>query len=103
MSEHQQSREYRRAREVFDELDIEDRAVFLLEATVTTFARGIEQAGRAVARELDNLFSRAAAWPEEEPVMADPMPEDPAPAVPRPKSKKKRTMSKLPSTPDDTI
>lgn len=50
------SEAYERARDAFDDMKIEDRAVFLIEATVSTIARGIDQAGRAVADELDRLF-----------------------------------------------
>lgn len=51
--------EYRTARDAFEALPIQDRALFLLEATVTTLARGIESAGQAVAAEMERAFQQA--------------------------------------------
>lgn len=48
--------QYRRVREAFDDLRVEDQAVFLAEAAVGVLARGVEQAGRAVADALDDLM-----------------------------------------------
>jgi hypothetical protein len=53
------SEHYKRTREEFDELEIEDKAVFLLEATVATFARGVETFGRALADQIDRAFTAA--------------------------------------------
>lgn len=50
------SEQYRRTRSEFESLEMEDRAVFLLEATVATVARGLDELGRLVARQLDELF-----------------------------------------------
>jgi hypothetical protein len=55
---------YQRTRAEFDELAIEDKAVFLVEATVSTIARGVEEAGRKLAEELDTLF-RTEPWAAE--------------------------------------
>lgn len=48
--------QYRRVRDAFDDLKVEDQAVFLAEAAVGVVARGIEQAGHAVAEALDELL-----------------------------------------------
>ena len=49
---------YDRTRRQFDDLRLEDKAVFLVEATAGTLARGLEEAGHAVADSLDGLFRR---------------------------------------------
>ena len=61
--------EYREARSAFDRLHVEDRAVFLVEATLSTVARGIEQVGQVLADELDTLFHERP-WEKEEPSTA---------------------------------
>ncbi|RMH63809.1 MAG: hypothetical protein D6685_07300 [Bacteroidetes bacterium] len=48
-----------RVREAFEHLGVEDRVLFLVEATASTLARGVEQAGRALAEELDRCFGGA--------------------------------------------
>lgn len=53
------SEKYSRLREDFDALRIEDKAIFLLESTMTTLVRGIEAFGTALGRELEGLFRRA--------------------------------------------
>lgn len=63
---------YQSARKAFDALDIEDRALFLLEATVTTIGRGIEEAGRALSRVLEDLVAGPGEPPPED---AEPAPE----------------------------
>jgi hypothetical protein len=62
MSERNQSAEekYRRVRNEFDDLDVRERALFLLEATVATMARGIDEFGRFVSREI-NKATRSKA------------------------------------------
>jgi hypothetical protein len=62
MSERNEARkeQYKRARTDFEDLEIEDKAVFLLEATVTTIARGIEQFGRVVSDQINDAFGRRA-------------------------------------------
>lgn len=64
MSEHQhrtdegrETREsYRQARTAFDALNIEDKAVFLVEAVASTLARGLQSAGQTLADEIDRAF-----------------------------------------------
>ena len=66
MTEQQtRSKQYERARSEFNNLKIEDKAVFLVESAVTTVARGIEEVGKMVADELDALFHEPPPEPEE--------------------------------------
>ena len=69
MTEHQDPRnpQYERARQAFEDLSIEDRAVFLVQETVSTVVRGIEEAGRTLSREIDALFREAEAEADAEP------------------------------------
>lgn len=53
------SEQYRDARKQFDELRIEDKAVFLLESTVTTLARGLETLGLSIGETLERTFDEA--------------------------------------------
>lgn len=56
--EHPHNR-YDEARGRFEELDVEERASFLVEATASTLARGVEEAGQALAEGLQELARRA--------------------------------------------
>lgn len=56
MSRRYSQEQYRRLRESFDELQIQDQALFLVEAAVSTLARGIEQAGETLADEVGDVF-----------------------------------------------
>lgn len=47
---------YKKARESFDHLEIEERAKFLLEATFSTISAGIERVSSAVSSEFDSVF-----------------------------------------------
>lgn len=49
---------YEQARRRFEDLDVEKRARFLLEASVTTLARGLEEAGRVLADGLEDVLHR---------------------------------------------
>ena len=49
---------YRRVRDDFDGLDLEHQATFLVDATVSLLAKGIETAGRALADEVDEFVER---------------------------------------------
>jgi len=53
--------EYRRTRDTFNEMTLEDQATFLVEATTSMLARGIEEAGRVMAEGLDDLFRHKTA------------------------------------------
>jgi hypothetical protein len=60
------SERFYETRRQFDELRLEDKAVFLLEATVSTLGRGLEQAGRALGDALENAFREAERQAEQE-------------------------------------
>lgn len=51
---------YREARRRFDDLEGEQRARFLLEASLSTIARGLEWAGQQLADSLDETMRRSA-------------------------------------------
>jgi len=51
--------QYDEARRNFDDLDVEDRARFLVEATASTLANGLMQAGEALADTLEETIRRA--------------------------------------------
>lgn len=80
MNTHQkQHREhYYRTREAFDDLETTDKAVFLIEATVATIAKGLEEAGQTLAAELDHLFRMKPGTAHEE----TPRKDAPGPAEP---------------------
>jgi hypothetical protein len=59
------SERFHEARRQFDELKLEDKAVFLLEATVTTLARGLEHAGKALGDAMERAFDEAERAAEE--------------------------------------
>ena len=68
---------YNRLRQEFDSLAVEDKATFLLESTMTTLVRGIEDFGRMVGEEVERFFRRAeeaAAEAEEEAEAGTPAP-----------------------------
>lgn len=52
---------YEEARRNFDDLDVEDRARFLVEATASTMARGLLRAGEALADGLEEAIRQARA------------------------------------------
>ena len=66
---------YDQARRQFDELDIEEQASFLVEATASTLARGVLQVGAVLAGEIE-AFLRGAR------PAADPRGDGPGPAEP---------------------
>lgn len=49
---------YEKARRDFKDLNLEEQATFWVEATTSLLARGVQEAGRTIAHELDNLFTR---------------------------------------------
>jgi|GEM_PF-6136486 len=55
-NEHTRSPSFDAARAAFDELNTEDRAAFLLEATLRTVGHGLEEAGKSLAHIVDQLF-----------------------------------------------
>lgn len=50
---------YDQARRRFDELDVEEQACFLVEATATTLARGLQLAGESLATGLEDVLRQA--------------------------------------------
>lgn len=50
---------YDQARRSFEELEADEQASFLVEATATTLARGLEQAGRTLAEGLQQFVRQA--------------------------------------------
>ncbi len=63
MSEKEQKRSaaYEKAWSAFQELGVEERAAFLVEATAATLGHGLEKAGRSLAHALEDLFRAAEA------------------------------------------
>lgn len=60
MSQSSDDERFRKAREAFDDMNLEAQTSFLLEATVRTVARGAETVGRALGDEIDRMFDRGA-------------------------------------------
>ena len=52
---------YQRARDAFDELNIEKKATFLVEAAVSTLARGLASASEALGSEFERAFETMEA------------------------------------------
>lgn len=49
--------DYEQARSRFDRMNLEDQATFWVETTASLLARGVQEAGRSIAREMDHFFS----------------------------------------------
>ncbi|MEM1094200.1 MAG: hypothetical protein AAGJ10_06315 [Bacteroidota bacterium] len=93
---------YRNTRAAFDELNIEEKAVFVVESVLTTFAQTLESIFRTVAHEIDRAVDQMECKPnaeaempgveeiiEEEPVAEDPPPKKPKKAASSGKKAKK--------------
>lgn len=52
-------RRYEDARRHFEELDVEEKASFLVEAAASTLARGVSEAGEVLAGTLEDLVRQA--------------------------------------------
>jgi len=50
---------YRKTQDDFEAMEFEEQASFLVEATASTLARGLERAGRMLADGLDDAFRQA--------------------------------------------
>lgn len=87
---------YRTTRAAFDELKVEEKAVFVVESVLTTFAQTIESIFRTVAHEIDRAVDQMDCTPEaeapgvEEIVEEEPEAEEPAPE----KAKKTKSSGK---------
>ena len=57
--DHQRSEQYKSVRDKFDDLPLEEKASFLVEAMFSTITRGIEYAGAAFSEELNSIFEQA--------------------------------------------
>ena len=92
MSEQHQAEKtrYKEARDAFDDLSVEDRATFLIEATFSTLVRGLEKAGDALARTVEQAFeeAREAGAAAEEPGATEPPTEEPEDGEPEGASEK---------------
>lgn len=93
-------KDYRNAREAFDDLRFEDQALFLVEAAVSTVVRGVEQLSRAFARGLDDVMHEAEQAKRDDPDRghdeADRPSEETAQATP-PTTPAKKTTAKKPA------
>jgi len=47
---------YERTKQEFGDMSVEEQASFLIEASATALARGLEHAGRRVAEEMESMF-----------------------------------------------
>jgi len=57
MQNRENSDQYKNARHAFDDLAWDQKALFIIEATFTTLARGLEEAGRSLGRMIDDTFT----------------------------------------------
>ena len=73
---------YDHARRQFDDLRLEDKAIFLVEATAGTLVRGLEEAGRAVTDSLEDLFRRSGGRSGKHDASERPSPSRPGAAEP---------------------
>lgn len=68
---------YRRTRDAFDRMNVDEQASFLIEATASVLARGVEHVGRTVASGLDDLFCEAQSSSSASPRERGPGPAEP--------------------------
>lgn len=93
---------YKQAREAFEGLKVEEKAIFLIEASVHTVARGVEEGFRALATEVNSWFDHEeedeegakaeettdSAEPAEEAPASEEVTEEPAPEPPKKTTKR---------------
>jgi hypothetical protein len=61
---------YERARELFEQLRIEERALFLVESMASTLVQGVDEASKAFMKDVETFVSKAkehASSPEAPP------------------------------------
>jgi len=61
---------YERARELFEQLRIEERALFLVESMASTLVQGVDEASKAFMKDVETFVSKAkeqASSPETPP------------------------------------
>ncbi len=80
--ENNNKEQYRQARDEFDSLKIEEKAIFLVESTFSMLAHGIEAVGNVFAEQVNNMYKD----------------EEEAEEAPKPAPKKRTTTRKSTST-----
>lgn len=75
--------DYQRTRDTFNDMKLEDQATFLVEATATLLARGIEEAGRVMADGIDEIFRPRTARKQRSSASEGPGPAEPETAQQR--------------------
>ncbi len=83
---------YQRARDAFDELNIEKKATFLVEAAVSTLARGLASASEALGSEFERVFETMEH--EEAEAAADETTAEPPASEPKAKTTKRASSAK---------
>ncbi|MEM8485313.1 MAG: hypothetical protein AAF564_07170 [Bacteroidota bacterium] len=78
--------QYRQARDEFDSLKIEEKAIFLVESTFAMLAHGIEAVGNVFAEQVNNMYKDEEAA------------EEAAEEAPKPAPKKRTTTKKSTTT-----
>lgn len=69
---------YERARELFEQLRIEERALFLVESMASTLVQGVDEASKAFMKDVETFVSKA----KEQAAPPAPSPEDDAGRTP---------------------
>lgn len=77
VAEQRHRESYEEARRRFDELDADERVSFLVEATASSLAQGLEEAGRTLADGLQDIVRRARQSSQSAASSARPGPAEP--------------------------
>lgn len=85
------SKSYEKARKTFDSLDMEERARFLLESTVSIVADGLEKVSTKLTSEMESVFDQCR---DEEDADMDAAPAAKKSAPKKKSAAKKKTSSK---------
>lgn len=67
-----QDSQYDETRKNFEQLEVEEQASFLVEATATTIARGVLQAGEALSSGIEEVLRRRRSTSSHGPGAAEP-------------------------------
>ncbi|GAB5518702.1 MAG: hypothetical protein RhofKO_09530 [Rhodothermales bacterium] len=103
------SDEYRHTRAAFEDLKIEEKAIFVVESVLTTFAQTIESIFRTVAQEIDRAVDKMDCHDEDddmpgvEEILEDEadVEETPPPPAPKKATKTSRVRKKAKDASDD--